>query len=31
MPIMEKRQEYSAMMLEGGVNTPLIGGGDEKS
>ena len=28
MPIMEKRQEYSAMMLEGGVNTPLIGGGN---
>lgn len=31
MPIMEKRQEYSAMMLEGGVNTPLIGGGNGKA
>jgi hypothetical protein len=29
MPIMEKREEFSKMLIEGGINKPLIGGGQE--
>lgn len=29
MPIMEKREEFSQMLIEGGINKPLIEGGKE--